>query len=161
MKITNTKSKSKSKVVQAVPEGFQTVTPFLMVSNAQGLLDFIEQAFNAKTEFVMKDDDGKITHALSRVGESPVMVCDLMDNKEPISAMLYLYVENADELYQQAIEAGSAKSIREMRDEFYGDRVGCVEDNWGNKWWIATHIEDVSDKDLKERKAKTLNEQHA
>jgi PhnB protein len=161
MKATNTKSKSKSKGVQAVPNGFHTITPFLMVSNAQELLDFIEHAFNGKTEYVMKDDEGKITHASSRIGDSPLMLGDVMDGYQPTSAMLYLYVDNVDELYNQAINDAGAKSARELRDEFYGDRAGCVEDKWGNKWWIATHIEDVSEQELQERKSKLLSEEHA
>ncbi|HTF18226.1 MAG TPA: VOC family protein [Chryseolinea sp.] len=158
MKTANKKTKAKG--VKAVPEGFHTVTPFLMVSDAQALLDFIEQGLNGKTEYKLKDDDGKIVHASARIGNSPIMIGDVMGGYEPITAMLYLYVENADELYKQALTFDGTKSKREIRDEFYGDRAGCVEDPWGNTWWISTHIEDVSDEELEERKSKMMSEEH-
>jgi PhnB protein len=158
MKTANKKAKSRG--VQAVPDGFHTVTPFLMVSDAQALLDFIERGLNGKTEYKLKGDDGKIIHASARIGNSPLMLSDAMNGYDPIPAMLYLYVENADELYNQALTVKGTKSKRELRDEFYGDRAGCVEDPWGNTWWIATHTEDVSDEELEERKSKMMSEEH-
>ena len=151
----------KDQKVKPVPEGYHTITPFLMVSDAQGLLDFIEKGLNGKTEFKMKDDDNKIIHASARIGNSPIMLGDVMGGYEPVTAMLYLYVDNADELYNQALTVEGAKSIREIRDEYYGDRAGCIEDKWGNRWWIASHTEDVSPEELEERKSNQLSEQHA
>ena len=158
MKTANKKTKSKG--VQAVPDGFHTVTPFLVASDAQGLLDFIEQGLNGKTEYKLKGDDGKIVHASARIGNSALMLGDAMNEYEPNNAMLYLYVENADELYNQALTFKGTRSKRELRDEFYGDRSGCVQDPWGNTWWIATHIEDVSNEELEERKSKMMSEEH-
>jgi PhnB protein len=158
MKTANKNTKSKR--VQPVPKGYHTVTPLLMVSDAQGLLDFIEQGLNGKTEFKMKDNDGKIVHASAKIGDSQIMLGDVMGGYEPITAMLYLYVEDADELYKQALTFKGTKAKRELRDEFYGDRSGSVEDPWGNTWWIATHIEDVSDEELRERKSQMMSEEH-
>lgn len=153
--------KKQKQKVKPVPDGYHTVTPFLMVDDAQGLLDFIEKGLGGKTEFKMKDDDGKIIHAAARIGNSPIMLGDVMGGYEPITAMLYLYVNNADELYNQALRVDGAKSAREIKDEFYGDRAGCIEDRWGNKWWIATHTEDVSNEELEARKSKLMAGQHA
>ena len=89
------------------------------------------------------------------------MIGDVMGDYQPTNTMMYLYVDNVDALYNQAVGVPGAKSIRELKDEFYGDRAGCVEDKWGNKWWIASHIENVSDQELQERKSKLLSEQHA
>ena len=129
-----------------------------MVDNAESLIDFIERGLNGNVEFKMKNDDGRIMHASVRVGNSPIMISDVMDGQQPITSMLYLYVDNADELYEQALIIAGTKSARELRDEFYGDRAGCVEDQWGNKWWIATHIEDVSKEELESRKSKLMSE---
>jgi uncharacterized glyoxalase superfamily protein PhnB len=159
MKTSSNKTSSrKSKSVQAVPTGFNTITPFIMVDNAESLIDFIEGGLNGNVEFKMKNDDGRIMHASVRVGNSPIMISDVMDGQQPITSMLYLYVDNADELYEQALSIAGTKSARELRDEFYGDRAGCVEDQWGNKWWIATHIEDVSKEELESRKSKLMSE---
>jgi len=156
-----TNTKSKSKTVQAIPDGYHTVTPFLMLDNAQEFLSFIEKAFDAHTEFVMKDEHDKIIHASAKIGNSPVMLGDTMDGQKPTSGVFYLYVENADNAYNQAVAVEGAKSTRELRDEYYGDRAGCVEDKWGNHWWLATHTEDVSEEELKERHMKLLTEEHA
>jgi PhnB protein len=155
---SNKTSNRSSKGVQAVPKGFNTVTPFIMVDNAESLIDFIERGLNGNVEFKMKNDDGKIMHASVRIGNSPIMISDVMDGQEPITSMLYLYVDNVDELYEQGLAVSGTKSARELRDEYYGDRAGCLEDQWGNKWWIATHIEDVSKEELESRKSKLMSE---
>ena len=160
-KSTSRTASSRNKGVQAVPKGFNTITPYLMAENAQGLLDFIERGLNGKTEYKLNSDEGKVMHASVRIGNSPIMISDVMEGQEVINAMLYLYVDNVDELYEQALGVGGASSVRELKDELYGDRAGCVEDEWGNKWWIATHIEDVSKEELEERKSKLMSENHA
>jgi PhnB protein len=100
----------------------------------------------------MKDDDSRqVVHATVRIGDSTLMISDVMKDMEPITAMLYLYVDDVDTIYQQAIDAGGT-STREIRDEFYGDRAGAIKDAWGNNWWVSTHVEDVSDEELKRRK---------
>ena len=147
--------------VKPVPDGFNTITPFLIVPGAQELLDFIEKGLNGKTEYVLKDDEGKIVHASARIGNSPIMIGDTMQGMEPITAMLYLYVDDVESIYKQALTVPGATSAREIHTEFYGDKAGCIQDKWNNKWWIATHVEDVSNEELERRKSEMLKEAHA
>jgi PhnB protein len=149
--------KNQNKSVLTVPEGFHTVTPFLVVDNAAGFIDFLKQAFNAKQNYLMKDDENKIMHATVTIGDSIIMLCDTMENAPAQSAMLYLYVDDADALYQQALKA-KATSVHEPTTEFYGDRAGAVKDQWGITWWIATHVEDVEGKELERRSKEALRE---
>ncbi|MEJ1238735.1 VOC family protein [Chryseolinea sp. T2] len=152
---------SKNRGVKPIPDGFHTITPFLIVNDAHELLSFIEKGLGGKTQYKLEDDDGKIVHASARVGDSAIMISDTMQGMEPVTAMLYLYVENADNLYNQALAVNGVTSAREVRTEFYGDRAGCIQDQWGNKWWIATHVEDVSNEELERRKSEMLKEAHA
>ncbi|MGC3943189.1 MAG: VOC family protein [Chryseolinea sp.] len=162
MKTASTQNTKGSKTnVKPIPTGFHTITPFLMVRGAQKLLDFIEKGLNGKTEYKLQDDQGMIMHASVRIGDSPIMISDAMEGMEPITSMLYLYVEDSDTLYKQALSVKGASSAREIRTEFYGDRAGCIQDEWGNKWWIATHVEDVSNEELEKRKSEMLHEDHA
>ena len=154
-------SGSQNTGVKPVPNGFHTITPFLIVHDARELLSFIEKGLGGKTEYKLEGDDGKIIHASARVGDSAIMISDTMEGMEPVTAMLYLYVENADNLYNQALSVKGATSAREVRNEFYGDRAGRIQDQWGNKWWIATHVEDVSNQELERRKSEMLKEAHA
>lgn len=140
----------KSKSVKAVPEGFHTITPFLIVEKASELIEFIEQSFDGETTSMMKTDDGKIMHATVRVGDSQLMITDATEQYKAGSCKLYLYVDDVDASYKDAIHAGGT-SLREPTDEFYGDRSSGVKDAWGNEWWIATHTEDVSEKEMKKR----------
>ena len=150
---------NKNKSVRAVPEGYHTVTPYVVVDNAQGLIEFIKNAFAGKEIFVKKMDDGKIMHAALSVGDSIIMISDTMEGMEKQqTSMLYLYLEDADTVFKKAIQA-KATSIREMQTEFYGDRAGAVKDKWGNVWWIATHVEDVDDEEL-ERRAEKAQKEH-
>lgn len=135
-----------------VPEGFHTVTPFLIVKNAQGLLDFITAAFEGRVEYVMKTNDDKISHATVRIGDSTIMIADQMEGTHVMNGMLYLYMEDVDDVYARASKVSGGKGTREPKDEFYGDRSACVTDDWGNQWWIATHIETVDNDELMRRK---------
>lgn len=143
---------SKSSAVKPIPEGFHTVTPFLMAEGADKLIEFIQKAFNGKVTYMMKSDEGIVRHATLKIGDSTVMVSESTEVYKPMSCMLHLYVENSDAVYQAALKAG-AESTREPMDEFYGDRSAGVRDAWGNQWWIATHIEDVSDEEMAKREA--------
>jgi PhnB protein len=145
------------KSTKAVPEGYHTVTPFLIVENASGLIQFIEKAFGGKQTYITKQDDGKIMHATATIGDSTIMVCDVMEGMPVQTAMLYLYLPDVDRVYKNALQA-NATSVHEPSDEFYGDRAGAVKDQWGNIWWIATHVEDVDEKELERRKNIVLNE---
>jgi uncharacterized glyoxalase superfamily protein PhnB len=136
--------------VKPIPDGYHTVTPYLVVRNAAGLIEFLQQAFNAKEIERMQSLKGGITHAEVRIGDSVIMMGDANENAPPVSAMLHLYLEDTDAAYQRALEAG-ATSLHEPEDQFYGDRTGAVQDAFGNQWWLATHIEDVSPEEMRRR----------
>lgn len=144
--------KTKSKSVRAVPEGLQTVTPYLVADNAAKLIEFMRKAFDGKVTFISNRDDNRIMHATVSIGTSTIMIADTMEGMQPQTGMLYVYLEDADRAFKKAIEA-KATSIQEPKTEFYGDRAGAVRDEWGNVWWIATHVEDVAPDEL-ERRAK-------
>ena len=146
---------SKNKSVRAVPEGYQTVTPYLVVENAQGLIDFIKNAFDGKETFNFKRDDNKIMHATVSIGGSIVMISDTMEGMPAQTSMLYLYLEDADSVFRKAVQA-NATSVREPVTEFYGDRASAVKDQWGNMWWMATHVEDVDQQELERRAAEAM-----
>ena len=135
---------------QPIPEGHHTVTPYLVVDGADQLIRFVQQSFGGEEVVRMENPDGSIMHAMVRVGNSNVMLSDASEEYKPIPTMLHLYVEDADVVYERALQAG-ASSLRAPTDEFYGDRMGAVLDPLGNQWWIATHIEDVSPEELQKR----------
>jgi PhnB protein len=134
-----------------IPEGHQTVTPFLVVADAARLIDFLERAFGAVVAFRMDGPGGAVAHAEVKIGDSLVM----MGQRPPdqcLRSMLHLYVPDTDAVYRSALAAG-AVSVREPADQFYGDRSAGVRDAWGNEWWMATHIEDVSQEEMERRMA--------
>jgi uncharacterized glyoxalase superfamily protein PhnB len=149
----NQKKNQKSKSVKAIPEGMQSVTPYLVVDGANDLIRFIEQSFNGKQLSIMKTKDGRVMHAAVQIGSSQIMVSDSTDKYPAASSRLYLYVENVDDTFKKAINA-KGTSLREPTDEFYGDRSGGIKDSWGNEWWIATHVEDVDDEEIAKRAKK-------
>lgn len=138
--------------VKPVPQGHHTVTPYLVVSGVGKLIEFAKQAFGAKEVFLFKGPDGTVQHAEVKIGDSIVMMGEGGPGGKQFPGMLHLYMEDVDAVYRRAIEAG-AKSIREPADQPQGDRMGGVEDQFGNQWWIATHIEDVTPEEM-ERRAK-------
>jgi uncharacterized glyoxalase superfamily protein PhnB len=134
-----------------IPEGFHTVTPYLMVRDARATIEFLKKAFDARESLPpMQGPDGKIMHADLTIGDSHVMLGEGNEQWPASPAGLYVYVSDADAVYKKAIAAG-AKATAEPTDQFYGDRSGCVKDADGNYWWIATHKEDVSVPELKKR----------
>ncbi len=142
--------------VNPVPKGFQTVTPYLTVSDARAQIEFLKQAFGATTtETLHQDSDGSIRHAELKIGNSMIMLGQARDQWKPRPAGFYLYVPDCDGTYKRAMQAG-AKSLMEPADQFYGDRNAGVEDAAGNQWWIATHIEDVSPEELQRRAQSSL-----
>jgi uncharacterized glyoxalase superfamily protein PhnB len=98
-------------------------------------------------------------HAEFKIGDSVVMLADTSERAQATSDMLYLYVPNVDAVYQKAIKAGG-KSLMEPMDQFYGDRSGSIMDPAGNRWFIATHVENVSPADLKKRAAEFMKQQN-
>lgn len=136
--------------VKAIPEGFHSVTPYLLVKDGAKLIEFVERAFGAEQIERLEDPDGTVRHAQVRIGDSFVMLGT--PQGEPMPSSLYLYVPDCDAVYARALEAG-ATSIMEPADQFYGDRGAGVTDPFGNLWWIGTHIEDVSHEELERRAA--------
>jgi len=136
--------------VKPVPEGYHTVTPYLTLDDVAVAIDFLKKAFSAVQTFASTDPDGNIRHAEVRIGDSMVMLGQAREEWHPKPGNFYLYVPDVDAVYKQAIAAGGT-SVREPADQFYGDRVGGVDDSQGNSWWIATHIEDVSEEEMKRR----------
>lgn len=149
-------SKSRKRSTRPVPKGFHTVTPFLIVNDARGLIEFMQKAFDGQVTAMVKTDNGKIMHSTVQIGDSLVMIADVMNGAQPMPAMLYLYVDDVDEMYRKAVNANGT-SLREPVDEFYGDRSAGVKDEWNNQWWLATHIEDVSDKEMERRREEFLH----
>jgi len=144
--------------VQPVPEGYHTVIPYLAVDDAQAAIDFYRRAFGAKERLHMAGPDGRIAHAELEIGDSVVMLSDPFPQfsaKPPKelggnSANVMLYVENVDELVQQAVDAG-ATITTPVENQFWGDRYGSVTDPFGHTWLVSTHVEDVPPEELQER----------
>ena len=135
--------------VKPIPEGYHSVTPYLMVENAAKLIDFLKEAFGAvETERVARPDGG-VMHAEVRIGDSPVMLGEPM-GRPATPAGLYLFVEDVDATYARALAAG-ASSVMEPANQFYGDRCGGVTDPAGNTWWIATRVENLTKDELAKR----------
>jgi PhnB protein len=144
--------------VKAIPEGYHSVTPYIIVKGAAKALDFYARAFGAKEKFRLPMGD-IIGHAEIVIGDSHVMLADVMDDQHkdprklggtPVSLMIY--TSDADAMFKRAIAAG-AKQLKPVEDQFYGDRCGVLEDPFGHVWSIATHVEDVSDEEIRRRMA--------
>src|SRR5688500_8395942 len=120
--------------VKAIPEGYHSITPYLVVEGAARLIEFLKQAFGATEAFApMPASEGKIGHAEMRLGDSIVMMADATLEWKPLTGMLHYYVSDVDAMYQRALKAG-ATSVREPADQFYGDRSATVKDPCGNMW---------------------------
>jgi PhnB protein len=136
---------------KAVPDGYHSVQPYVMLKNCAEAIAFYAKAFGAKEKFRMPNQDGRIGHAEIQIGDSVVMMADEAPQADAYSVQhfggspisLLIYTENCDAMYAQALAAG-AQSLREPADQPYGDRMSGVKDPFGYKWWIATHIKDVS-----------------
>ncbi|PYV22920.1 MAG: glyoxalase [Acidobacteria bacterium] len=149
-----------SSKVKPIPQGYHTATPYLIVNDGAGAIEFYKKAFGATELFRMAGPDGKIGHAEIKIGDSPIMLADevpAMGHRSPQSlggspVSILLYVEDVDAVFNQAVAAG-AKVARPVADQFYGDRTGGVTDPFGHAWYIATHKEDVSSEELQKRAA--------
>jgi PhnB protein len=147
--------------VKPIPDGYHTVTPYMSVKGAAEAIEFYKKAFGAKEVMRMPGPDGKIGHAEIEIGGSRIMLADEhpeMHFRGPKSyggttVHIHLYVEDADKVASQAAAAG-AKVIRPVADQFYGDRLGSVEDPFGHIWHVSTHKEDLSKEELRKRAAK-------
>jgi PhnB protein len=146
--------------VKPIPDGFHTVTPYLIADGAEKLIEFMQNAFGAQYDHEpAKRPDGKIMHATLKVGNSMLMVSESSEHAKATPVMLYLYVPDVDTAYQKALKAG-ASSVMEPADQFYGDRSGGVKDAAGNRWFFGTHIEDVAPAEMKKRAAEFFKQKN-
>ena len=145
--------------VKPIPEGYHSVTPYLVMKGAAEAIDFYKKAFGAVELFRM-EHEGKIGHAEIKIGDSPLMLAD--ENQEmgyqgpeslggtPVSLMIY--VDDVDQIYPQAISAGGTE-LKPLQDWFYGDRSGTLKDPFGHVWTVSTHKEDVTPEEMDKRLA--------
>jgi len=160
------KAKKAPKKVSPVPAGYHTVTPVLVCRNAAGAIDFYKKAFSAKEISRMPMPDGTVAHAELQIGDSRIMLGDEMPamgasapqtvGGSPVH--IFLYVPNVDQMFQRAIAAGATPEMPPM-DQFWGDRYGKLTDPFGHKWNLATHIEDVSEKEMIRRGKEAMSQQ--
>ncbi|MER5999135.1 VOC family protein [Nonomuraea angiospora] len=133
-----------------IPEGYTTVTPWIIGPDTAGLIDYLTAAFDAVELSRVTDDEGRIGHAEVRIGDAVVMMFDSAPGWPPTPAFLRLYVPDADAIYRRAVEAGGT-SVTEITHLFWGDRVGRVRDPFGNLWWIQARVEELSPEEMERR----------
>jgi PhnB protein len=146
--------------VKPIPEGYHSVTPYLVFSGASDAIAFYKKALGASEVMRMDDPSGQIHHAEISIGDSRIMLVDEHPEKQvlgpktiggsPVS--IYLYVGDVDAAVERAVAAG-AKLVMPVADQFYGDRSGAVEDPFGYRWFIATHKEDLTMEEIRRRTA--------
>jgi uncharacterized glyoxalase superfamily protein PhnB len=136
-----------------IPEGFHAVTPYLALHHVRETIAFLERAFEAEEVETHVMPDGRILNAIVRIRDSMVFLGERPADAKPWPAMLYMYVEDVDAVFRKAVEAGG-HVVLEPTDQVYGERSAAVEDPSGNQWWIAMHIEDLSNEELVARAAK-------
>jgi PhnB protein len=144
-------------LVKSIPEGYHTVTPALIVNEGQKALDFYKKTFDAKERSKMNTPDGRIGHAEFQIGDSLIMLSDEFPEMKCLSpksiggtsVSIFLYVEDVDAVFNTAVSLG-AKILDEVKDQFWGDRHGAVEDPFGHRWSISTRKKDLSPEELKQ-----------
>jgi PhnB protein len=142
---------------KAIPDGMHTVTPHLICANASAATEFYKKAFNATETSRLPGTSGRLMHANLRIGDSAVMLVDEMPEHGALGpkslkgspVAIHLYVEDADAVAAQAIAAG-AKLTMPVTDMFWGDRYGQIEDPFGHRWSIATHVRDVTPAEMQQ-----------
>jgi PhnB protein len=154
--------------VKPIPDGYHSVTPYLIVADGAGAVAFYEKAFGATLRLKLDRPDGKIGHAELDIGDSVVMLADTYAGYEawapphfggsPVT--LHLYVEDVDAVVSRAAAAGG-KIVRPVQDQFYGDRGGAFTDPFGHVWHVATHVEDVPSDEINRRAAAARKEPSA
>jgi PhnB protein len=146
--------------VKAIPEGYHSVTPYLILSGAGDAIAFYEKALGAEEVMRLGDPGGKVHHAEINIGDSRIMLADEHPEIQAMSpktiggspVSIHLYVADVDAAVARAVAAG-AKLIRPVADQFYGDRVGGIEDPFGYRWFIATRKEDLTMDEIRRRAA--------
>lgn len=136
------------------PDGYHTVTPYLVVCGMPALIEYLEAVFGATELRRTTVREGRVHHARVRIGDSLLMIGEASESQPVVGTVLYIYVEDVDRTYRSALEHGG-RSLREPAEQYYGDRNAGVEDPFGNQWWIAAHVEDVSSEES-EKRARSL-----
>ena len=144
--------------VKPIPDGYHSMTPYLIIDGAAKAIEFYTKVFGAQEIMRLPGPDGKLGHAEIRIGDSVLMMADespQMGNRSPKSiggspVSIMLYVEQSDRVFDRAVAAGATVD-RPVEDQFYGDRSGTVIDPFGYKWTISTHVEDVSPEEMNKR----------
>lgn len=143
---------------QRIPEGYQTITIYLAVDDAERAIEWYTQAFGARETMRMGAPDGKIGHAELEIGDSRIMLADPFPHSSTrppkelggTTASVFMYSEDVDATVKQAVEAGATVTM-DVADQFWGDRFGVVTDPFGHVWSIATHVEDVAPEEMEKR----------
>lgn len=152
-------------MVNPVPDGYHTVTPYLIIKGASDAIEFYKRAFGANEVMRMPKPDGGIAHAEIAIGNSHIMLADEypeMGYRSPQSlggsgVSLMLYLENVDDVFKRALAAG-ATQLQEVKNQFYGDRSGTLRDPFGHVWTVATHVEDVPPDEMERRAARYMQQ---
>lgn len=146
--------------VKPIPDGYHSITPYLIIKGAAAAIDYYKKAFGAIETVRMPQPDGRVGHAELKIGDAMFMLADEFPEMNIVSPNtlgnspvgLLLYVKDADATFNKAVALGG-QIEKPMADQFYGDRTGTVKDPFGHKWTIATHIEDVTPEEMKRRMA--------
>ncbi len=144
--------------VKPIPDGYHSITPYLIIKGAAAALEFYQGAFGAAEVLRLPGPEGKIMHAEIKIGDSHVMLADEFPEMGIVSPTtvgnspvgILLYTEDADTMFDKAIELGATEK-KPLADQFYGDRSGTVVDPFGHVWTIATHVEDVPPEEIDRR----------
>ena len=142
--------------VKAIPDGYHSLTPYMGIDKAGEAIEFYKKAFGATQVMRLDMPDGRVGHAELRIGDSSLMLgtpCDQMALRNPdehTSIGLHLYVEDVDAQFQRAVDAG-ATVVSEPKDQFYGDRSASEKDPFGHLWFLATHKEDLTEEQIRQR----------
>jgi PhnB protein len=144
--------------IKPIPEGYHSVTPYLIINGAADAIEFYKKAFGATELLRMPYPDGKIGHAEIKIGDSPIMLADEVPDMKYLSpktlggspVSILLYVEDVDTVFNRAVAAGATQD-RPVEDKFYGDRAGSLIDPFGHTWHVATHKEDVTPEEMEQR----------
>ena len=151
--------------VSYIPKDYSTVTPYLVIKGAAKAIEYYKKVFGATEVVRMNGPDGKVGHAELQIGNSRIMLADENPSMgqghasaaslggSPVS--LYVYLPDVDSVFKHATAEG-AKVLKPVQDQFYGDRNGFIQDPFGHLWGLATHVEDVSPKDMEERMKKVM-----
>lgn len=156
-----------AKKVKAIPEGYRTLTPFLVVNDGSQAIKFYKEAFGAQEMEKHTTPDGKVMHAVLKIGDSLFMLADEFSNSgcgvsspaslKSTTCMFHLYVEDVDSSFNQAVKAG-AKVNMPLEDTFWGDRYGQVIDPFGHSWSLATHKADFTKEEIEKKGSEVLKE---